>query len=843
MDLRRTPAKEPGQKVSVSITSALVSAVLEWMLLFMIFVDSSFSYLVTRFARYCQLQIPCLLCSRLDHVLGNERANFHWDLICHKHKLKISSLVLCQLHNNLVDVHGTCENCFFSFATINKSNAETYRLLVGKLGAEPYYGLAEGESSGTRKCMCCNEQWISRTCTQKLFHSKSIDSEGAEHGALSSITPKFNGNEVQGITEGSSQSGQMQKQDLTLLPDVEYTQVKVTSDTESESAFSDTENASALIREMEILGQDSPTKCVSPKPEIVTPADFLALEKLIHPTPPIKSSLSVSEDPTNPTHQTVESEALLGHGLEELNWQQADHNNDVSEPSDLKSFPEALPSADIDGTHSDESKDTNATSTTELQKEVHVECGEASNVQSDPAGTAESWREVNMEDGETSRVGYEIQMYSKPDKTNTSPQMAESLDLGDAYKIAVGTRSRQLSGRFLEQQRSMTDSTRISEDLKLLLSQISAARGIELSLNDMMSPRVSANSEDFKAMDPSSATGMQIFQRRISLERNESNLSLDGSTISEIEGESVVDRLKRQVEHDKKIMGTLYKELEEERNASAIAANQAMAMITRLQEEKAALNMEALQCLRMMEEQAEYDSEALQKANELLAEKEKQIQDFEYELELYRNQLGDVSFSNNFDKPMPESDASLLKTQKLEANCGGSNIIAVSNSDNDKCDIINRIDGASNMLDGDINMFEDEKQYVLQCLKTLEEKLFIFAKREENGATEKNHALMRKETSPKDLSENENSQNENEEYGKFRSSQNVCGDAELDAFRHELSVMNDRLEALEAEQNVIECSLNSLEKGSEGLEFVREIVVRLQELHSTHIRTRNEDLT
>ncbi|KAI3445231.1 hypothetical protein Pfo_001896 [Paulownia fortunei] len=895
MDLRRTAANKSRQKVSLSITSALVSAVLEWMLMFMLFVDASFSYFVTRFARYCQLQIPCLLCSRLDHVLGNERACFYWDLICHKHKLKISSLVLCQLHNNLVDVHGTCESCFFSFATINKSNAETYRLLVGKLGADPNYGLAQGASSdehnigssGTRKCMCCNEQWISRTCTQKLFQSKSIDSEGAEHDAPSSITPKNNGDEVQEITEQSSQLGQMQNKDADPLPHIEYKQIKVTSDTESEGPVSDTESASAFIREMETSGQYSAAKYLSPEHQIITLADFPASEKLIHPAPPIKFSLSESEDPTN-SHHNVESEAPLGHGLEEINWQQADHNIDVSEPSELISFSEALPSPNINGTHYDESKETYATSTTELEKEVHVECGEASNMGSDSTGTAELQQEVNMECGETSGVGSdsipanEIQMDLKPKKTDTSSQMAESLDLGDAYKLAVGTRGRQLSGRFLEQQRSMTDSTRASEDLKLLLSQISAARGIELPLNDM-SPRVSANSEDFKSMDASGVIGMQIIQRRISLERNESSLSLDGSTISEIEGESVVDRLKRQIEHDKKIMGTLYKELEEERNASAIAANQAMAMITRLQEEKAALHMEALQCLRMMEEQAEYDDEALQKANDLLAEKEKQIQDFEFELELYRNQLGDVSLSNTFVKPRPESGAGELKVQKLEANYGESNMTAFRNSDNDKHDIVDRIDGAPKMLDGDINterislgQFEDEKHYILQCLKKLEEKLFTFAKHEpdmidgafeteevfeasaseqlicmgvsqENGRIEKNHlqtdTLVCKETPTEDLSEHENSRHENEEYGKLRSSQHVSRYAELDAFRHELSLMTNRLEALEAEQNVIECSINSLEKGSEGFELIREIAVRLQELHLAHIRTRNEDLT
>ncbi|KAK1406951.1 hypothetical protein QVD17_38561 [Tagetes erecta] len=47
-------------------------------------------------------------------------------------------------------------------------------------------------------------------------------------------------------------------------------------------------------------------------------------------------------------------------------------------------------------------------------------------------------------------------------------------------------------------------------------------------------------------------------------------------------------------------------EEEEERNVSAVAINQAMSMITRLQEEKGALYTKALQSLRMMEEQAEY---------------------------------------------------------------------------------------------------------------------------------------------------------------------------------------------------------------------------------------------
>ncbi|XP_015891374.2 probable myosin-binding protein 4 [Ziziphus jujuba] len=95
-------------------------------------------------------------------------------------------------------------------------------------------------------------------------------------------------------------------------------------------------------------------------------------------------------------------------------------------------------------------------------------------------------------------------------------------------------------------------------------------------------------------------------------------------------------------------MAVLFKELKAERNASEIATNQAMAMITRLQEEKASLHMEALLYLRMMEEQAEHDVEALEKANDLLAEKEKEIQDMEAELEFYRLNFPDEIKSENF---------------------------------------------------------------------------------------------------------------------------------------------------------------------------------------------------
>lgn len=125
--------------------------------------------------------------------------------------------------------------------------------------------------------------------------------------------------------------------------------------------------------------------------------------------------------------------------------------------------------------------------------------------------------------------------------------------------------------------------------------------------------------------------------------------SVEGQLESE---EALLNQLKRAVRLDRKSLMSLYMELDEERSAAAIAASNAMAMITRLQEEKASVQMEALQYQRMMEEQTEYDEEALQAATELLTKREDEIKALEAELAIYREKHGCLSedeFQNLID--------------------------------------------------------------------------------------------------------------------------------------------------------------------------------------------------
>uniref|UniRef100_A0A0V0IXZ9 Putative intracellular protein transport protein USO1-like n=1 Tax=Solanum chacoense TaxID=4108 RepID=A0A0V0IXZ9_SOLCH len=845
-------------KGPISITSALTSAFLEWLLMIFLFIDGGFAYLVTKFAQYCQLQVPCLLCSRLDHVLGKERAGFYWELICPSHKYRISSLVLCHNHNNLVDVHGMCESCLFSFATVNKSNAETYRLLVGKLGAEPHLTdedpLLEEKTkslSGVRKCYCCKEEFVTGGYAQKLFKITSLCADTVELDAPLSVT---NGQE-----RGDSKEIENEASTSVFVPSprLEYKKVKDISDSESEAAHSDSDSASPLIRARDYSLDYLSDRCLHPEPQIFTVSDDLATEKLIHSASVPEPSLLDPEIDlmTRDFSAIATSAAVVGLGSEEVSWQQPERKTDASVPSDLISFDEVNPLSNVKENLVDLARETSAG---EMVYQVVEDCGEVSRSKSDEIPKSET------------------ELDSKPEPNESSSQTDDAFDLGDAYKLAVGNKGRQLSGKFLE-QRSFKDSIRMSEDLKVLLTQLSAARGTDSILSEM-SPRVSVNGEEFRTLEASSSIGMQILHQRISLERNESGLSLEGSTVSEIEGESVSDRLKRQVEYDRKLMAALYRELEEERNASSVAANQAMAMITRLQEEKAALHMEALQCLRMMEEQAEYDNKALQNSNDLLAQKEKEIQNFETKLELYKKKLGNMAlFEDALEASYDSNKAKQADTMSSDdSSTVPGDIIAHNPTSSRSGEVLtplgmDNIDNGSPLLD-----LESEREQLVLCLNKLEERLLLLSKHEASQDLANVNCEFSTEewvevSNPKELDHRESSRSNGEieenvplesiadrspsgeegSISKFpeslqkgrdgsKSGQCTNGDSELESLKNELSVLSSRLEALGIEHSFLDHSINSLRNGDEGHRLIEEIAGHLRQLHFVLDRSSGE---
>ncbi|KAI9077955.1 hypothetical protein K1719_040084 [Acacia pycnantha] len=669
--------------LSAGVTAALASALLEWLLISFLFVDALFSFIITKFAYRCKLQIPCLLCSRLDHVLGKEKKGYYWDLVCSGHKLEISTVILCRAHDKLVNVHGMCEDCLFSFANVNKSNSENYRLLLGKLGEgsktpydqDPLLDDHKISLSTTKHCSCCDELMVFEGNDPRLVLTKSARSEATEFDIPSSsgdAGTNFHEKRTSKLPLSVRTTHRRRISQIDPLCHVGYTELKITSDSESEVALSDDDDViSTPVRETHDTKEDIDVQCVQREPRVIHLDEDLASEKPIGSASPRKPSME--------SEPVMHSEYTDIHGRKSAAATTVESSKETCD--DLTTCKVGLTS---------EQRSTSTTGDDEI-------------IKSDIKRT-------------TSEAGFVL--------GENGQQYPNLLDLGDAYKLAVSNRGRQLSGMLAEQWLGK-DSSRISEDLKILLSQLSAARGTDPSVNDL-SPRLSVNSDEAKTSDASNSAGIQILQKRVSLERNESGLSLDGSIVSEIEGESVVDRLKRQVDLDRKLMSALYKELEEERNASAVAANQALAMITRLQEEKATLHMEALQYLRMMEEQSEYETEALQKANSLLAEKERELEDLEAELEYFRKKYPDESMLEHLTQTssdMKVKDIGLDKPQSSRAENSES-----IHSSSDKAEQLNialeekNIDPVKNpQLEPD-----NERLYILKELMKLEKKVYGF---------------------------------------------------------------------------------------------------------------------
>ncbi|PIA31460.1 hypothetical protein AQUCO_04900037v1 [Aquilegia coerulea] len=864
---------------SSGFTAVLTSAFLEWFLIFLLFVNAAFSYLVTRIARLCELQEPCLLCSRLDHLLGNETPKFYMDLICGAHKLEISSLVFCHIHNKLADVHGMCEGCLCSFSTEKKSNSETYRLLVGKLGTALECSDNQDtllrdpalDSSIKRLCSCCNKPWVSRSDTHKMvdYESTTPDVGEVDIGLPASVEKNLLHDD--GLNCMEKISGEVASSSFNTdsypLPHVEYGVLKITSDSESEVALSD-DDRSSLLHDPRNLNEEIRAQSVPLDVHVVHPeyfpatlSDDLAQKELIHQVSMSEPSLLIPEvqHDAGETHNLPSSEsvAVAEHGLEGLNWHQVEDKTDASLLPELISLQD-IPSSSIIG-------------------EVLVEeLAENSNFTGsdvfEPASSTEIQELCKLQNGSVTSTGPD--MRTNQVTNDRGPPMTNLMDLSDAYKLVLNNTANQASN--LREQLSMKDSSRVSGDLKLWLSQISCGRGLELSLSEI-SPRVYGQWEDLKTSDAPSPIGLQILQKRISLERNMSGFeSLDGSIVSEIEGESVVDRLKRQVEYDRKSMNSLYKELEEERNASAVAANQALAMITRLQEEKATLQMEALQYLRMMEEQAEYDVDALQKANILLAEKERELQNLEAELEICRNRLSSNAIVDEIQESIYNLKGGNMIVENSDVNCIGYNINTPCNTPRepsegrkitDKTYVVNG--NSAEITKDSFVAFEDERSYLSKCLKKLEKRLHLFSN---NGVHFPNGGITGKEVNGiNDLKQHDweevtqgSSQREDDELpmqkdpfvsssiqenssSLFDDPQVVSEETydsdfegrekenDLVALENEVSHLNERLQALESDRNFLEHTINSLRAG-DGIQFVKEIAHDLRELRKIGIR-------
>lgn len=119
-------------------------------------------------------------------------------------------------------------------------------------------------------------------------------------------------------------------------------------------------------------------------------------------------------------------------------------------------------------------------------------------------------------------------------------------------------------------------------------------------------------------------------------------LRQNGEPVSSFHEENRIRLLERALKHEREARDALCIELEKERNAAASAADEAMAMILRLQEEKASIEMDARQYQRLIEEKSAFEEEEMNILTEILMRTEREKHFLEKELEVYRqmNYLG-----------------------------------------------------------------------------------------------------------------------------------------------------------------------------------------------------------
>ncbi|XP_045815493.1 nuclear matrix constituent protein 1a-like [Trifolium pratense] len=132
--------------------------------------------------------------------------------------------------------------------------------------------------------------------------------------------------------------------------------------------------------------------------------------------------------------------------------------------------------------------------------------------------------------------------------------------------------------------------------------------------------------------------------------------------------ETDITAMKETLRAQQQLLQKLYAELDEEREASATAASEAMDMILRLQGEKAAVKMEASHYKRMSEEKIGHAEATLEVFEELMYQKEMEIASLEFQVLAYKQRL--LALGADFNASDFEFPEDLLLNRNDQQNNG-----------------------------------------------------------------------------------------------------------------------------------------------------------------------------
>ncbi|CAL5354817.1 unnamed protein product [Camellia sinensis] len=782
------------------MTLILIYAVLEWILIILLLLNSLFSYLIIKFADYFGLKTPCLWCSRIDHIFEpTKNKNLHRDLLCEAHATEISKLDYCSNHQKVAESQDLCEDCSSSrqgnYGVSTNLDFFPWVKEIAMIQSETEKVTENGEMG--LKCSCCGvslekkiyspyivikPSWGVLDYTQK----GNLITEGGDGG-----DDDDDDNQIEEF-DNSDRS----KSDMVMGPSHddgiedkgENQMVSEVNETEMDCSVSVSNSG---LRELECDEDD--------KVGLVMEAEQESIKEN-NPSLIMGDLFSGTKQVPSIEIHTQHLEFFVGHDgyglipveLFDLTPEENSSNYRIKEEDDENyvNVETNLGSEWCDEARN-ESIVENKSSSGEIEavyefKEAKFAVLESMEIEENEnslifhAKECDLVREVYelVEPQTTSKDAYDGQETAVAEAEETDSDVPAVTE--DTFQLAINENEREVSiGTEIpdleptdefQNQEILSPFTCINEDSSTSFDNFNAEddqgskqaeeESVELktisvevsehAINNQTSLGSELNEiEEEKVPDtPTSIESLHhLHKKLLMLEKKETGTeeSLDGSVLSEFEGGEgilTVERFKSVLKAERKALHLLYTELEEERSASAVAANQTMAMINRLQEEKAAMQMEALQYQRMMEEQSEYDQEALQLLNELMVKKEKEKQELEKELEVYRKKVLEYEAKERMRMLRKSKDGSTRSESSFLSSsiAGDSDGLSIdlnqdAKEEEDSVDLENGnhntpVDAVLN-LEESLSNFEEERMSILEHLKVLEEKLFTLDDEEE----------------------------------------------------------------------------------------------------------------
>uniref|UniRef100_K4A5M4 GTD-binding domain-containing protein n=1 Tax=Setaria italica TaxID=4555 RepID=K4A5M4_SETIT len=853
-------------KKSNRVARVLAYALLEWILIALLLANGVFSYLISRFAAFFGLAPPCALCSRLGVDSLFERhahrgvggAEPLRRVLCDAHAAELSCLGYCSAHRRLADAGDMCEDC--------AAAAAPGKALLSWMGRSE---LGERDLA----CACCG------VALESGFYSPPF------------LLPT--------PAKGGTDCGNKEEEEAARLNgDVVF--------------VSEEGPVIELFDEKPLLGDDS-ISVLAHGPEIVANVERLvpleSIDSLAVDMGAVSSQSGVErkEAVDHVRQDNVVMENMVNANEEKIVMTNDDDKGDgvVDRLIDEQIADIALVPACMEGTFDDV---INAGKTVE---------GFAEHDTSDHEFVEKLDRSIEVEHFQQAELKQKLNLMTMVASAYVAVTQPEEKQVHQAEVNqelgSIPIQPREHSGEELEGERAAQagleqecDSMPIdsgehacmtsyacTDDEQVEMKQKVTLAAADVPDLDKFSPNHTVTEEERDPETPTHIEGICDSQELLDSKAAVSDAkSVDSSVATmttDLESTEFVsvDQLKSALASARKSLNSLYAELENERNAAAIAADETMAMINRLQEQKAAMQMEAIQYQRLMEEQSEYDQEALQRLNELVVKREKEKQDLERELELYRHKVhlyeakvrkmsrhkaDDQNGSSSASSSAEDSDDLSQSFYEGDESAHGLN---GSNGSIPTDVVLQETARHLVTLDGSLADFEEERLSILEQLKVLEDKLFDLDDEESNNMKTDKHF-----SEEHHLSGASNGFSDDESCFKLHDkrksvtcrgkkllplfddatvgARNIVltkqGDeadhsteVTLDlareqdklAIAHEIDQVHERLHALEADREYIKQCVRSLKKGGKGFDLLQEILQHLRDLRRIEQRARN----